>query len=85
MDKFTPYEKLSKSDRRALDGKRRATWGAFNPVTRKPQNPKAYNRKKTRQGSEDAESHFDGSYVLYGYTVRRLFYVKTKLFHKRLT
>ena len=65
MDRFTPYEKLSKSARRKLDSSRRVTWGAFNPVTRKPQNPKAYSRKKTRQGNEDSESDLDGLLLLY--------------------
>jgi hypothetical protein len=45
MDKFIPYEKLSKKQRREHDKKRRVTWG-FSPVTRNAQNPKAYNRQK---------------------------------------
>ena len=45
MEKFVPYEKLSKKKKRELDRKRRKTW-SVNPVTRRPQNPKAYNRKK---------------------------------------
>ncbi len=48
MDKFIPYEKLSKKKKRELDLKRRKTW-SVSPVTRKPPNPKAYNRKKTRK------------------------------------
>ena len=48
MEKFVPYEKLSKKKKRELDLKRRKTW-EISPVTRKPQNPKAYNRKKTRK------------------------------------
>ena len=50
MDKFTPYEKLSKKNKRELNAKRRQTW-SISPVTRKPANPKAYNRQKTRNGS----------------------------------
>ncbi len=46
MEKFIPYEKLSKKKKRALDAIRRGTWGAIKPVTRKPENSKAYNRKK---------------------------------------
>jgi len=42
MEKFIPYEKLSKKQRRERDKKRRVTWG-FSPVTRNAQNPKAYN------------------------------------------
>ena len=48
MEKFTPFEKLSKKKQRELNALRRSTWGSFNPVTRKPENPKAYNRKKTQ-------------------------------------
>ena len=55
MDKFTPYEKLSKKNKRELNAKRRKTW-AFSPVTRKPANPKAYNRQKTRKRIDDPES-----------------------------
>ncbi len=49
MDKFIPYEKLSKKKKRELDQKRRNTWNGINPVTRKPVNPKAYNRRKARK------------------------------------
>lgn len=45
MEKFIPYEKLSKKKRKELDVKKRSVWG-INPVTRKPANPKAYNRRK---------------------------------------
>ena len=48
MDKFIPYEKLSKKQRREHDKKRRVTWG-FSPVTRNTQNPKEYNRQKARK------------------------------------
>ena len=48
MDKFIPYEKLSKKEKRKLDQAKRQTWGMFNPVTRKPINSKAYNRKKSQ-------------------------------------
>ena len=48
MDKFVPYEKLSKKEKRKLDNARRQTWGALSPVTRKPENSKAYNRNKAR-------------------------------------
>ena len=48
MEKFIPYEKLSKKEKRKLDQARRQTWGELNPVTRKPENSKAYNRNKAR-------------------------------------
>ena len=46
MEKFIPYEKLSKKEKRKLDLAKRLTWGELNPVTRKPENSKAYNRRK---------------------------------------
>jgi len=46
MEKFVPFEKLSKKEKRAQNAKRRNTWGSLNPVTRKPPNPKAYNRNR---------------------------------------
>ena len=52
MDKFVPYEKLSKKKKRELDLKRRNTW-SLNPVTRKTDDPKAYNRRKTRKWGFD--------------------------------
>ena len=48
MEKFIPYEKLSKKEKRKLDRAKRQTWGELNPVTRKPENSKAYNRKRTQ-------------------------------------
>lgn len=48
MEKFVPYEKLSKKKQRELNAMKRGSWGGLNPVTRKPANPKAYNRKTAR-------------------------------------
>ncbi len=48
MKKFIPYEKLSKKEKRKIDASRRSTWGQISPVTRKPENSKAYNRKKAQ-------------------------------------
>lgn len=53
MNNFIPYEKLSKKEKRKQDSKKRNTWGGLNPVTRKPENSKAYNRKKQRPYFED--------------------------------
>ncbi|NLG26118.1 MAG: hypothetical protein GX558_12230 [Clostridiales bacterium] len=52
MAKFIPREKQSKKQRRADDRKKRATWGAINPVTRRPENPKAYCRAKARRACD---------------------------------
>ena len=48
MEKFIPYEKLSKREKRKMDLAKRQTWGELNPVTRKPENSRAYNRKKSQ-------------------------------------
>ena len=48
MERFIPYEKLSKKEKRKLDRSRRQTWGELNPVTKKPVNSKAYNRRKSQ-------------------------------------
>ena len=48
MEKFIPYEKLSKKEKRKIDQARRQTWGELNPVTRKPENSNAYNRRKSQ-------------------------------------
>lgn len=48
MEKFIPYEKLSKKKKRESDAKLRTVW-AISPVTRRPENPKAYNRRKAQK------------------------------------
>ncbi len=48
MKKYIPYEKLSKKEKRRIDASRRNTWGEISPITRKPENSKAYNRKRTQ-------------------------------------
>ncbi|MBR3239923.1 MAG: hypothetical protein IKH34_03380 [Oscillospiraceae bacterium] len=55
MEKFIPYEKLSKKKKRELDAGRRTAW-AISPVTRKSENPKAYNRKKAQKRMDDSGS-----------------------------
>ncbi|MCQ2558570.1 MAG: hypothetical protein MJ135_05550 [Oscillospiraceae bacterium] len=45
MEKFIPYEKLSKKKKKELNAAKRSTWN-ISPVTRRPENPKAYNRRK---------------------------------------
>jgi len=51
MEKYIFKDKLSKKAQREIDKKARKTWGAISPVTRKPQNPKAYHRKKSQSRS----------------------------------
>ena len=67
MEKFIPYEKLSKKQKRVRDAARRGSWGGLSPVTRRPENPKAYQRKKARI-EEDLDRAF---FVPGGETVSR--------------
>ena len=55
MEKFIPYEKLSKKKKRELDAGRRTVW-AISPVTRKSENQKAYNRRKAQNRMDDPGS-----------------------------
>ena len=55
MEKFIPYEKLSKKKKRELNAGKRTVWD-ISPVTRKSENPKAYHRKKAQNGMEDPGS-----------------------------
>lgn len=60
MEKHIPYEKLSKKEKRKQDALRRTTWGEWNPVTRKPENSRAYNRKKARNWKRDDHEPIPG-------------------------
>ena len=62
MEKFIPYEKLSKKKKRKMDLAKRQTWGDINPVTRKPQNSKAYNRNKSRNWKRDYQRTNPGTF-----------------------
>lgn len=56
MEKYIPFEKLSKKKQRELNAAKRSTWGPLNPVTRKPENSKAYNRRKAQSWKNDSQS-----------------------------
>lgn len=58
MNRNIPFEKLSKKKQRELNAKRRTTWGELSPVTRKPENSKAYNRAKARSWNASATEPF---------------------------
>ena len=66
MEKFIPYEKLSKKEKRKIDQARRQTWGDLNPVTRKPENSKAYNRNKARNWKREYHEPVPGLFILSG-------------------
>ena len=53
MEKYVPYEKLSKKEKRKVDAMRRNTWGELNLATRKPTNSKAYNRKRSQDWKKE--------------------------------
>jgi len=56
MEKFISYDKLSKKEKRKIDKARRQTWGELNPVTRKPENSKAYNRRRAQAWKKELPS-----------------------------
>ena len=62
MEKFIPYEKLSKKEKRKIDQAKRQTWGDLNPVTRKPENSRAYNRNKARNWDRDLHATGSGQF-----------------------
>lgn len=45
MEKFVPYEKMSKKERRKIDIKSRRDWNGMNPVTRVAEKKNKYSRK----------------------------------------
>lgn len=48
MNRFIPYEKLSKKEKRRRDAKARGDFGSVRPDTRRKESAKIYNRKKAR-------------------------------------
>ena len=58
MEKFIPFEKLFKKQKRERNAARRGSWGGLSPVTRRPENPKAYKRKKLRIEEEESTRGF---------------------------
>ena len=53
MEKFIPFEKLSKKKKQEENNKRRKTWGELSPITRRPPNPKAYDRNETKRNFQN--------------------------------
>ena len=70
MEKFIPYEKLSKKEKRKIDLAKRQTWGELNPVTRKPENSKAYNRNKARNWKRDYHEPVPGLFIAFARSLR---------------
>ena len=63
MEKFIPYEKLSKKEKRKMDLAKRQTWGELNPVSGQPENSKAYNRNKARNWNRDDHETIPGVFM----------------------
>lgn len=53
MAKFIPFVKLSKKTQQELNKSRRKNWGNIDPTTKRPENSKAYNRKKAQAWKDD--------------------------------
>ena len=64
--KYIPLEKQSKRNQKEKHATQRRDWGNVNPVTKKAENAKAYNRKKSKQRWHDYEPglvFFDSSAI----------------------
>lgn len=48
-EKYVPYAKCSKAERRRRDAQRRGSWNGVNPVSRVVPNGKSYSRKKLKK------------------------------------
>lgn len=55
-DKFVPYEKMSKKQKKEMDSQKRVTWGDSSPVTRYPRHSAAYDRNKEKEKSRNDTS-----------------------------
>ena len=51
MEKFVPFEKLSKKKQKELNRMRRGDWGAVNPATQVVPDKKKYSRKQKHKGT----------------------------------
>lgn len=54
MEKFIPFEKMSKKKQKEINQKKRTSWNGLNPVTKKSKNLKAYNRKRVLKWNDDS-------------------------------
>ena len=63
MEKFIPFEKLSKKEQKKQNAQKRQTWGSFSPVTHRPEPLKAYNRAKARKWKGSKSDGFTSFFV----------------------
>lgn len=54
MKGFVQYEKLSKKQKKEINQAKRMTWGDVNPVSKKIESAKIYNRKKHQRRDWDS-------------------------------
>jgi len=57
--RYVPLEKQSKGKQKEYHAKQRRDWGNLNPVTKKLENGKAYNRKKSKHWCCEHEPGLD--------------------------
>lgn len=58
MEKHICYEKLPKKKRQEINRRKRGTWLGVSPVTRRPENSKAYDRRKAQGWKKDSGPAF---------------------------
>ena len=61
MEKYVPFCKMSKKQQKELNRQKRILWNV-NPITRKTENKKIYNRKKSRLN--DYYNNSDGIFLV---------------------
>ena len=49
MKRYVTLDKMNKKQKKEYHNSLRGTWGEFSPITRKPKNPKAYDRAKAKR------------------------------------
>ena len=57
-ERFIPYEKLSKKEKKKIDSIRRGNWNGVDPVTKVVKSKKLYTRKGRRNDKESFEPYF---------------------------
>ena len=65
MEKFIPYKKLSKKETHKINQALQKTRGELNPVTKKPENSKAYKRNNARNWKRDYHEPVPGLLLIF--------------------
>ena len=64
--RYVPLEKQSKRKQKEYHAKQRGDWGNVNPITRKVESAKLYNRKKSKRERYDSGlDFFVGTYEIF--------------------